>query len=328
MNQMTKNQRGGDNTINILCATDEKYAPYCGVMLTSFLENHKAFHTEVFIIVKSRMKAGKKLHRLEERYDVNVNIIEFPFKDVVSNFPLNVTYLSLETYYRLFAAELLPKELDRILYLDCDIIVDGDVSEIYFSDMVSISAFVVEDIPENILISHPERLGYPKEKGYFNAGVMMINLSYWREHNILKRSIVYIKNHHDILIYNDQDVLNVILQDSKKNVSLIYNFQHLAVLKKNYDKYDNKTKTVINTQNPKIIHYVSGLKPWTIYSYKFPFTAIWDKYCSMSLWRLPLFKQLPKEKPFNYFIKRYFLWPFGIMMSGREVADSISQRFK
>ena len=64
MNQMTKNQRGGDNTINILCATDEKYAPYCGVMLTSFLENHKAFHTEVFIIVKSRMKAGKKLPRV------------------------------------------------------------------------------------------------------------------------------------------------------------------------------------------------------------------------------------------------------------------------
>ena len=64
--------------INVLCATDKNYAPYCGVMLTSFLENHKTFHTEVYIVVKKRLKAEKKLKRLENLYDVNVNITLIP----------------------------------------------------------------------------------------------------------------------------------------------------------------------------------------------------------------------------------------------------------
>ena len=78
---------GGGKTIKILCATDDKYATYCGVMLTSFLENHKAFHTEVYIIVKNSLKEEKRLKRLEERYDVEVNIVEFPFSDITSSFP-------------------------------------------------------------------------------------------------------------------------------------------------------------------------------------------------------------------------------------------------
>ena len=113
--------------MNILCATDDNYAPYCGVMLTSFLENHKAFHTEVYIVVKKRLKEEKRLKRLEERYDVKVNIVEFPFSDITSYFPIGNQHWTIEMYYRLFAPELLPKDIDRVLYLDCDIIVDGDV---------------------------------------------------------------------------------------------------------------------------------------------------------------------------------------------------------
>ena len=79
---------GGCKTINILCATDDKYAPFCGVMLTSFLENHMAFHTALYIIVKNRLKEEMRLKRLEERYDVKVNIVEFPFSDITSSFPI------------------------------------------------------------------------------------------------------------------------------------------------------------------------------------------------------------------------------------------------
>lgn len=222
MKQTIKTKDGGGKTMNILCATDEKYAPYCGVMLTSFLENHKAFHTEVYIIVKSRLKAEKKLKRLEERYDVKVNIIEFPFTDVVSSFPISCSNWTVETYYRLFAAELLPNNLDRILYLDCDIIVDGDVSEMYFSDMNNISTLVVSDV-NTVQADSPKRLGYDESHGYFNAGMMFINIDYWRENDILKECIEYINEHHDILVYNDQDVLNYVLHDSKKFINLEYN---------------------------------------------------------------------------------------------------------
>ena len=238
MNKTITTQNGGRENLHILCATDEKYAPYCGVMLTSFLENHKAFHTEVYIIVKSRLKAEKKLKRLEKRYDVEVNIIEFPFTDVVSTIDICHEYLTVETLYRLFVTDILPKELDRVLYLDCDIIVDGDVSEMYFSDMDGVSALVVKDAPGHTLFNMPERLGYPAEKGYFNAGMIMINLEYWRKHDISSKCYAFLKKNIGNLTFFDQDVLNVILQDSRRFVSFEYNFQEPIVLKELFDFYE------------------------------------------------------------------------------------------
>ena len=228
--------------INVLCATDNNYAPYCGVMLTSFLENHKTFHTEVYIVVKKRLKAEKKLKRLENLYDVNVNIIEFPYNDIVSSYPINHN-LSLETYYRLFATELLPSDVDRVLYLDCDIVVDGNVSDMYFSDLDGISALVCPDFL--MYVKHKglaTRLGYEEEKGYFNAGVMFINLDYWREHNILESCLEYLKIHHDILVLYDQDVLNYVLRDTKKFINLEYNFLSNLISKGFYNSFDTATR--------------------------------------------------------------------------------------
>ena len=313
MKHKNRTDSNGGKTMNILCATDDKYAPYCGVMLTSFLENHKDFHTEVYIIVKNSLKEEKRLRRLEERYDVKVNIMEFPFNEIASSFPINNGLFSVETYYRLFAADILPEDMERILYLDCDIIVDGDVSDIYFSDLDGISAFVAYDIPERMTQSHCVRLGYPKEYGYFNAGMMMINLNFWREHDIKKRCVNYITEHHDILTLYDQDVLNYVLQDSKKYVSVLYNFQENTLQKYNYDMYSPAMKKEVDTCRPKIIHFTTPAKPWVIFSYPRPFYKLWHRYKNISMWR-HVSDKLPEEKPFNYFIKRYFLWPLGIYL--------------
>lgn len=315
-----KNTKREGGTMNILCATDDKYAPYCGVMLTSFLENHKAFHTEVYIIVKNSLKEEKRLKRLEERYDVKVNMIDFSLNEVASTIDICHEYLTAETYYRLFAAELLPKDIDRVLYLDCDIIVDGDVSEMFAMNIDGISALVAIDTPWHTMVSHPQRLGYPEGKGYFNAGVMMINLEYWREHDISSKCYSFLKKNVGNLIFFDQDVLNVILLDSRRYVSLIYNFQASAVLKEFYDLYDNETRTVINSCQPRIVHYSTGMKPWMLYAYNRPFYPLWQRYKRRSMWWW-LTDKLPKEKPFNYFIKRYFLWPLGIMRIECVVAE-------
>lgn len=308
-------------TIRILCATDNNYAPYCGVMLTSFLENHKAFHTEVYIIVKSRLKGERKMGLLEKRYDVSINFIVFPHKDLASSFPVGSPRWTEETYYRLFAAELLPQEVRTILYLDCDIIVDRDVSELFFIDMDDISALVVTDAPSHVIVSHASRLGYPEEKGYFNAGMMLMNLEYWRKNNISAQCIDFISKNYSKLAFCDQDVLNVILLDSKKMIPVIYNFQEDLVVKKNYELYDDELKNLICTQKPKIIHY-TGFKPWTIFSYGRPFLGLWRGYKRRSMWWY-LMDRLPKEKPFNYFIKRYFLWPFGIYLQKTEVIVTV-----
>lgn len=319
MSKTERTENNGSKTMNILCVTDDKYAPYCGVMLTSFLENHKAFHTEVYIVVKNRLKEEKRLKRLEGRYDVKVNIVEFPFNNITSSFPIENGGWPIEMYYRLFASELLPKDIDRVIYFDCDIIVDGDVSEMYFSDMDGFSALVCTDIM-SVQSGSPKRLGYDERHGYFNSGMMLINISYWREHDILRRSIKFIKENSERLIYYDQDVLNYVLHDSKKFIGIEYNFVSPYIMKSVFNDLDQEIHQKVLTCSPKIIHY-THMKPWTIFAYKFPLTRVWEKYCKVSLWSLPLFKELPKDKPFNYFIKRYFLWPFGIKYQDFEAID-------
>lgn len=222
-------------------------------------------------------------------------------------------------YYRLFASELLPKDIDRVLYLDCDIIVDGDVSNMYFSDLDGFSALVCTDIM-SVQSGSPKRLGYDERHGYFNSGMMLINISYWREHDILRRSIKFIKENSERLIYYDQDVLNYVLHDSKKFIGIEYNFVSPYIMKSVFNDLDQEIHQKVLTCSPKIIHY-TYMKPWTIFAYKFPLTRVWEKYCKVSLWSLPLFKELPKDKPFNYFIKRYFLWPFGIKYQDFEAID-------
>ena len=319
MSKTERTETNGSKTMNVLCATDDKYAPYCGVMLTSFLENHKAFHTEVYIIVKNNLKEEKRLKRLEERYDVKLNMVEFSFNDVTSSFPIGIGGWTIEMYYRLFASELLPKDIDRVLYLDCDIIVDGDVSNMYFSDLDGFSALVCTDIM-SVQSGSPKRLGYDERHGYFNSGMMLINIPYWREHDILRRSIKFIKENSERLIYYDQDVLNYVLHDSKKFIGIEYNFVSPYIMKSVFNDLDQEIHQKVLTCSPKIIHY-THMKPWTIFAYKFPLTRVWEKYCKVSLWSLPLFKELQKDKPFNYFIKRYFLWPFGIKYQDFEAID-------
>lgn len=253
-----------------------------------------------------------------------MNIVEFPFSDITSSFPIGNRYWTIETYYRLFAPVLLPKDIDRILYLDCDIIVDGDVSEMYFSEIKVISAIVTTDFM-SIQTGNPKRLGYDESFGYFNAGMMLINISYWREHDILQRSINYIKENSEILFLYDQDVLNYVLHDSKKFIGIEYNFFSLYITKMTFDSIDENMKRGVINCKPRIIHFIKP-KPWSIFSYKFPLTRVWEKYCKVSLWSSPFFKELPKDKPFNYFIKRYFLWPFGIKFHIFEAIDEWKKR--
>ena len=89
----------------------------------------------------------------------------------------------MATYYRCMFSAILPEEVDKVLYLDCDIVILGDISEYWNTDMSNYSVACVEDIGSN----EDERydiLKYDKSFSYFDAGVLLINLRYWREHKI------------------------------------------------------------------------------------------------------------------------------------------------
>lgn len=157
-------------------------------------------------------------------------------------------FFSIETYSRLFCAFYLPENVDRILYLDVDMICTGDISELYDISLEGKIWAGAEDrdIEEKDLL----RLGLPKDYKYINAGVALINVEKLRK-NYSEQDILepIIKNHRE-WIYLDQDFVNKIFAGDIKVVSNKYN---LLAKSTRYSSLKEK---------PLIIHYAGSVKPW------------------------------------------------------------------
>ena len=130
-------------------------------------------------------------------------------------------------------------------------------------------------------------LGYPQAMGYFNAGVLLINLKYWREKCMAKVFADFMKNHADKIRFHDQDVLNYLFRETKLTLPLKYNAQNAFFYKHEHPgidsrKYEEQLKEVLSS--PVIIHFVMHHKPWII-GCQHPYTKEWEHYRDMTPWR-------------------------------------------
>ena len=148
-------------------------------------------------------------------------------------------------YYRFKLPELLP-ELDKILYLDCDVIIRSSLKELFEYDLKNKSTTMVEDVDAS---KELERLGV---KHYYNSGVMLINLDYWRKNNIQEKLFEYVKNNSDKIVWQDQDVLNAVLAGTIEPISDKWNYQYFL-----YEKIEPK-----ELNDCVILHLAGRFKPW------------------------------------------------------------------
>ena len=312
------------NPINIVCATDENYAPYCGVMITSVFENNKNRDVNVYIIIDKTLSVNaiSKFKKLEEKYNQCIVFCEVD-KSFLESFPIKgngVGQLSIASYYRIYAADLLPKTVDKVLYLDCDIIVNKEIGELFDMEWKDVAVGVVDDMCIEWQ-EYYDRLQYDRVLGYFNSGVVLMNLEYWRKHNISTQCIEYLVHNYKIIENNDQDVLNVVLRKQKKSLHITYNYQTLFLDPYCFDTFLKKMKDdVLIEKNPKIIHYASRMKPWMAYYYSYPFYSVWKKYKKISPWRYRL-ELLPKNHKLVALMKRYLFWPLGIWLKKPNIIE-------
>lgn len=290
--------------INILVCTDDNYVPQCGIMLTSLLATNIAIKFSVFVF-SGGLSAGSR-ERLRAVVGGGGSIIEFITVEerMISRFASTIKegdHVSLAAYYRLFCAELLPHTIDKLLYLDCDIIVNHNILEIWNCQLgnYAIGAIVDENYFDNKVY---ERLGLnPSKYKYFNSGVLLINLRYWREHNVTARCIDCVCKMPEKLLFHDQDTLNVVLKDEIAYFPISWNFQTGFLYSFNQDKFSETIRKEITDalQHPYIIHYTGKYKPWFKGSRQ-PYTSYYLHHKSLSLWRgTPLLgelKLLPKIK--------------------------------
>lgn len=259
--------------MNIVCATDDNFVQHCCIMLVSLLCNNK--DVEVFILTEGLNSQNQKI--IEEEVASKGGSVHFCFVDpsIVEDLPLSkldcLSHISRATYYRLLISDILPKEIDKAIYLDCDIVVNNSISELWNVNMDNKAIAAVLQIGSG---KEAERLGYPMEYGYFNAGVTMINLKFFREYNVTALLLDYMMTNAENLLYNDQDVLNGVLYDKCIHLLPQWNMNANAYDRNIEQKVDIKNGIIINTyreykdniaqyrDNPVVLHYVSKPKPW------------------------------------------------------------------
>lgn len=258
--------------INIIFATDENYAQHAAVAIASILCN-TAYPSNIhFYIIDDNIDDDNKnkLQNTVLKFNSNINFVN------ISENSLNQVFVSgsitRAAYFRLTIPNILPKSVNKVIYLDCDLIVLGDIINLWNIDMCQKPIAATADF--GILSSNGKRyekevnLNWKKEYSYFNSGVLLIDVMLWRKNNYADKLIELVQTHK--FRHHDQDVLNYLFMNNWTLLPLYWNVIP-PVFNMNLSIIKHKTmrqKALHALNNICIIHYAGGYKPWEYKIYK------------------------------------------------------------
>ena len=189
-----------------------------------------------------------------------------------------------------------------MLYLDGDIIVRHSLLPLWNIDLGNSAVGVVTDGIEGT-IEFYNRLQYSPQLGYFNSGVILMNLDYWREHRVVDAFMEYIKSHASSILFHDQDVLNVVFKECKIVLPIKYNMSSGFLWKTpQYDYWKYEEEVLEARKDPVVVHF-SGNNPWKTYSRLpvHPFASTFFNYQNRTRWKGVKIDRRPfKTRVVNY----------------------------
>ena len=237
--------------IPIFFSTDDAYVPYLDVAIASLIANASKDYTYRIVILHTGLKTENmetlKL-RARDGFVIDCVDISEALKDIQSHFK-DVYHFSVVTYYRLFIASLFP-QYEKIVYLDCDLVVLGDIAALYHTELGENILGVVADAHVRntpAFKAYAENAIGVAPDAYFNAGVLLINLTAFRQHKIKEKCIRLMTAYDFDLLDPDQAYLNFLCRDKKRLLASSW----------------NSVPTSVPCDGEKnIVHYALYKKPW------------------------------------------------------------------
>ncbi len=238
--------------IPICFATDDNYVPFLAVAITSLLDNASKDNFYRIFVLTTHLKdenIDSILKHKTENSSIEFISLAKELDKVQNMFHLR-DYYSKETYYRIFIPNLFP-QYNKVLYLDCDITVLADISQLYNTQIHGYYvAAATEEVMQTFEVfgNYVEQADGINRKDYFNAGILLINCRRWRN-NLIAERFVDLLNRYKFRVVQDEDYLNVLCKGNVKRISLGWN-------KTSYknDDFDDK--------DLKIIHWKINWRPW------------------------------------------------------------------
>lgn len=268
--------------VHLLLCTNAPYVQHAAVCLASLLANNSELRFDIVLVgrVGEAMDEGRLRRSLSRFSNFSLEVRQFsPPRDVL--LPLNPkAHYTLDNWTRLWVETFFPADVHRVLYLDSDIVVTGSIAPLWALDLEGalLGAVDIPGSPQGVL-----RLGLAAEAGYFNSGMLLIDLRQWRRTQALDTVLAYVAANPERLHDLDQDALNACFHHRRKRLGYEWNaiwpfFREPLALPL------PRPEIEAVRQNARIIHFNGAAKPWN-YLCNHPRKSEYTRYLAMTEWR-------------------------------------------
>lgn len=285
--------------MNVLYTCDNNYIWLMGISAISLFENNKHIMNLTVYLLGERISDENKeiLGKIGSIYKRKIVVIDIPMLDIPER--LVSARWPLSAFTRLFSGQLLPTDIHKVLYLDCDTIIRGDILPL---NKVDLTLYVCGGIKDCIGKTYKENIGLGRNDIYINAGVVLFNLDELRKTDIKMAIDTYMSRYLKLINYADQDIINGIFVRKIKILEPQYNVMTIATVH-GYDgivslrrptNYYNKAEIGAAVSEPVIIHYTTNMnviRPW-FENTDHPLKDEFRKYMDMSPWKDKQLKHL------------------------------------
>lgn len=253
--------------VNVVFATDEEYLPITAVALTSVVANFAdSRRLRAFMLVDKPIPSddARRFRELSQRYSFDLHEVIVSASDFAA--VRTTRGISSATYFRLCMHLALPENVEKVVYLDSDMIILGNIAELFDTDLSDGTLFAgAEDYNS---VAHRKSYKTPAESVNLNAGVLVCNIKSMREMNFLGVVSDYIERNQYLIFHGDQQILNHLFNGRMKYVHIRWNM-HGQLFEREWVGSNMSRRALMATEDiaagrndPGVVHYNGGMKPW------------------------------------------------------------------
>ncbi len=245
--------------MNILVTLDENYIPRLNVMLFTLIRSNPGYSFDVYLLHSGIRESA--LRSTEEVLGGAGRLIPTEARGLDLDGAPTTSRYTKEIYFRIFAARFLPDTLDRVLYLDPDLVVAGSLAELYNMPMENYFFAAASHTGALLQRMNSLRLDMDEASPYINSGVMLMNLELLRREQNYEDVFDFIERHRNLLVLPDQDIISGLYGSRIYSLDPFrYNMtERLFLLHAPFERGFDLDWV---RKNSLIIHYCGRNKPW------------------------------------------------------------------
>lgn len=324
---------GMDIQMNILYSSSDSYAFLTGISMLSLLDNNQTCEEIRIFIMDNAItdENKKKLLEVAERYHRELSFVPMPDMKKKTGLDIKTGRWNISTFGRLYMAEVLPNDVEKVLNIDCDTIIVDSLEPLW---NIKMDDHIVGGMLESINDRYRFNVGMNAGESFLNGGILMMNLKRVREEKYEDKFTAFIKKYSAHLGYLDQDVINGTVKEKDKvvlpiryNMLSIYFYSHYkqTLGYRRADSFYSQEEFEYAKKNPGLVHFTTcfldGLRPW-IEGNRHPWRNEFLRYKNMSPWAEQALSN-DKRKAFDKFktlivkkCPRFILIPIVSVMHG------------